>query len=87
MITDFKRWLEVTKGVYRYVIAAGACYEIHINYWDHETDILTANASLYIAGDWSSKTNKSFFERELLLESNTVQECLSAADKDYRENM
>lgn len=33
-----------------------------------DTDILTANASLYIVGDWTSVKDKStFFERELLL--------------------
>lgn len=48
---DLKNWLEITKGIYRHVISANVAYEIHINYWDMDTNILTANASLYIVGD------------------------------------
>ena len=87
MITDINNWKEVTKGIYRYVIAAGACYEIHINYWDHGTDIKTANSTLYLVGDWRDKEGNSFFERETLLNSQPVFECLEAAEKDYKENM
>lgn len=43
--TNLKDWKEVTKGIYRYVISANAAYEIHIKYWDMDTDILSANAS------------------------------------------
>ena len=46
-----ENWKEVTKGLYRYVVSAGCCYEIHIMYHAKDTDILTANASLYIVGD------------------------------------
>lgn len=31
-MTDLKNWTEVTKGLYRYVLAANAAYEIHILY-------------------------------------------------------
>lgn len=51
---NLKDWKEVTKGIYRYVISANVAYEIHIKYWDMDTDILSANASLYIVGDWRS---------------------------------
>lgn len=42
-----ENWTEITKGLYRYVVAASCCYEIHIMYHAKDTDILTANASLY----------------------------------------
>ena len=98
-IKDFKNWTEVTNELYRYVIAASVCYEIHVEHHDHGTDILTAKASLYIAGEWccpetrnkednsiiTPKTN--YFERELLMNSSSVQECLIAAIKDYNENI
>ena len=86
MMKDINNWKEVTKGIYRYVIAAGACYEIHINYWDHLTDIKTSNATLFLVGDWHN-SGENFFERETLLDSQPLVECLSAAEKDYKENM
>lgn len=87
MIKDLSNWTEITKGLYRYVIGANCCYEIHILYHSKSTDILTAKASAYIVGDWyTSKTDSSFFERECLLENQTVSECLEAAMKDNEEN-
>ena len=83
---ELKNWREVTRGLYRYVIAASACYEIHILYHDHETDIKTAKASLFIVGDWHSKNRGNFFEREGLLSEKPVFECLEAAKADYEEN-
>ena len=79
-------WTEVTKGLYRYVIASNVAYEIHIIYWESDTDILTAKASLYIVGNWRQYDGNSFFERELLLEEQPVFECLVAAEKDDKEN-
>ena len=76
---------EITKGLYRYVISAGCCYEIHIMYHAEDTDILTANASLYIVGDWTSfKNNSKFFERELLL-NGPLAACLEKAVEDEEE--
>lgn len=83
---DFDNWLEVTKGLYRYVIAAGACYEIHILCHCKDTDILTAKASLYIVGEWHNKINGDYFERECLIDSHPVFECIEAAIKDDEEN-
>ena len=54
-----ENWTEITKGLYRYVVAASCCYEIHIMYHAKGTNILTANASLYIVGDWCSTENNS----------------------------
>ena len=87
MITNINNWTEVTRGIYRYVIAAKACYELHINYWSHSTDIGTANATLFLAGEWRSTEDNDFFEREVLLADQPVFECLVAAEKDYKENM
>ena len=80
-----ENWTEVTKGLYRYAIAASYCYEIHIIYHAKNTDILTANASLYIVGDWTSVDNDSkFFERELLLNGPLIA-CLEKAVEDEKE--
>ena len=80
-----ENWTEVTKGLYRFVIAESSCYEIHIMYHSKETDILTANASLYIVGDWTSVDNDSkFFERELLL-NGPLAACLEKAVEDNKE--
>ena len=85
MIGDLKKWTEITKGLYRYVVAASVCYEIHIMYHAKDTDILTATASLYIVGDWTnSKNNSKFFERELLL-NGPVMACLEKAAEDEEE--
>jgi hypothetical protein len=83
---NLKNWTEVTKGLYRYVIGANACYELHILYHSKDTDILTAKASLFIAGDWSSRNNANFFERECLLAEKPLFECIKKAIKDNEEN-
>ena len=71
--------------MYRYVISAGCCYEIHIMYRAKDTDILAANASLYLVGDWTNLENKSrFFERKLLL-NGSVMACLEKAAEDEEE--
>lgn len=85
-LKDFEKWNEVTKGLYRYAISAGACYEIHILYHDTTTDIMSANASLYIVGDWRGVDGKNFFERECLLEKAPLMACLEKAIEDYKEN-
>lgn len=85
-MTELKNWKEVTRGLYRYVVATKVCYEIHILYWMHETDILTAKASLYLVGEWGKRSGESYFERELLLSEQPVFECLKAAKKDDEEN-
>lgn len=82
---DLKNWNEVTRGMYRYVISAGACYEIIIMHQDEGYDTLTANADLYLVGVWTDKKNNlRFFEREPLL-SGSVAECLEKAVEDYKE--
>ena len=84
-MNKLENWTEVTKGLYRYVISAGYCYEIHIMYHVKDTDILTANASLYIVGDWTSvKNNSKFFKRKLLL-NGPLAACLEKAVEDEKE--
>lgn len=85
-MNELKNWTAVPIGLYRYVISANCCYEIHILYWDHSTDILTAKASLYLVGKWRTKDRVSFFERECLLAEQPVFECLKAAVDDDKEN-
>lgn len=84
-MNEFKNWKEVTRGLYRYVIAPGACYEIHIIHWEHKTDILSANSMLYIVGEWGNNV-VSFFERKLLLKG-PMAACLQKAVEDYEENV
>ena len=83
---DLKNWAEVTRGLYRYVIAAKVCYELHILHWEFDTDILTAKASVYLVGNWVQSNGNSFFEREPILTEQPVFECLEAAEKDNAEN-
>ena len=89
MIDNIKNWKEVTIGIYRYVIAAGVAYEIHILYWNNKTDLLDAKAKLFIVGEWFEQEKGSFFEREELTSQTvvyTVLECLELAKRDNEEN-
>lgn len=84
---DFKNWKEITLGLYRYVLAPGAAYEIHIIYWDKETDIKTAKASLFIVGDWiDNKSGNQTIERSELLHEQPIFECLETAFEDDKQN-
>lgn len=86
-MNELKNWNEVTRGLYRYVVAAKVCYEIHILHWDFDTDILTAKASVFLVGNWIQSNGNSFFERECLLAERPVFECLEEAVRDMKENM
>ena len=84
-MNKLENWTEITKGLYQYVVAASCCYEIHIIYHAKSTDILTANASLYIVGYWTTaNSNCSYFERELLLNGPLIA-CLEKAVEDEKE--
>ena len=85
MITDIKNWTEVTRGIYRYVIAAKAAYEIHILNWNTQLPIESSRASLCIVGDWITSEG-NFFDRELLVKDGSLLHCLFIAEQDYREN-
>lgn len=67
-----ENWNEITRGLYRYVISSNICYEIHILTWNHKTDILSSNASVYITGE--------------LLYTGTLAACLEVAINDDKEN-
>lgn len=83
---ELKNWKEVSKGYYRYVIAANVAYEIFVEYWEHETPIETAKASLCIIGDWHINDGKSITEREWLGKELPILELLKIAYKDNEEN-
>lgn len=76
---------EATRGIYRYAIAENLCYEIHILTWDHKTDILSANACLYIVGDCETIDGRIRFQREQLYRG-TLAACLEVATEDYKNN-
>ena len=84
-IKDINNWTEVTKGMFRYVIAAGACYEIIVAYLNHDDILTEAYAKLYITGDWHSKERGSYFNRECIFEGTLIK-CLDKAAKDFSEN-
>lgn len=73
-LSDFDYWTTPIKGLYRYCIFAGCCYEIHIIRLDEGEDILNAQANL-------------FFEREILASYIFVADCIETAVEDYKENM
>ena len=76
---NFKDWIEVTEGIYRYAISANTAYEIHINYWNMKTNILSADASLYIVRNWHNKDGTNAVGRECLLDSMPVMACIGKA--------
>ena len=84
LMNNLENWKEVTKGIYRYVIAANVCYEIHILMWNHKTDILSAKAHLFISGEWLDG-DATYFERELLF-VGPVASCLGAAIENNKQN-
>ena len=63
------------------------CYEIHILHHDKDTDIMTAKASLYIAGDWHETNGAGYFERECMLNEQPVFVCIEKAVEDFKENV
>ena len=83
---ELKDWKEVTKGIYVNPISANAAYEIHIKYWDMKTDILSANAELYIVRDWHEKDGRNISEREIQLDYASVMDCIWKAVEDDKEN-
>lgn len=85
-LIELKNWKEVTLGLYRYVVAACACYELHILYHSMGTDIMTAKASLFLVGSWHNEHGNNWFERECMLSERPVFECLEAAANDWEEH-
>jgi hypothetical protein len=86
-MSELNNWNEITRGIYRYVIASKVCYEIHVLYWQHDTDVLTAKASLFLVGEWQANIDGFvYLERECLLSEQPVFECLNTAVIDNKEN-
>ena len=95
---DFKNWRYIfSKGChrycYRYVISSNTAYEIFIEYWDPDTPIETAKASLCrtktsycLVPDWYLNNEVTMTEREWLGKELPVQELLKIAYKDDKEN-
>ena len=82
-LTNLKNWTEITKGLYRYALTENSFYEIHISEQLEGEDIMTAEASLYIAGNWRSSEEGSSFKRECLLPNRPVFECITEALRDH----
>lgn len=87
LMKDLNNWAEITRGLYRVVVGANVCYEIHINIREIHTPVLIANASLFLVGNWWDKNGVSFFSRECLLEKQSVKKCIEKAIQDYKKNM
>lgn len=85
-IANLAEWKEISKGLYKYILSARTCYEIHILYHNNKTDILSANARIYVVGTWIDKNGDELFERKCLLEKAPVVACLGKALEDYKEN-
>lgn len=87
-ILDIRNWALVSRGFYRYVVAADVCYEIHLIKHYLDKPFIKANANLYLVGDWRDATQQvNYFERQLLCENKSVEELLAFAKKDFEENM
>ena len=78
-----ENWSETMHGIFVYVINANCRYEIQVMYHAKDTNILTANVSLYyVVGEWArTKDNSNFFERKLLL-NGPLCACLEKAVED-----
>lgn len=89
-ILDLNNWTKVGNdwcGIYRYVIAAKCAYEIIVNFHYLDTDILNADASLYIIGMWNKKNDpRTFIERELIASNKPISTLLEYALDDYIHN-
>lgn len=83
LMKDLNNWQEVTKGLYRFVVASNVCYEIQINIHQFKTPLVKANASVFLVGEWVDKNGINFFSRECLLSKQSVRNCIEKAIKDY----
>lgn len=87
MITNFDDWILVTEGLYLYKIKDNIRYELYIKYCEPYTNILKFPASLYISGTYHTKKILAgrYFNRNLLLESHSIGNCIAYAQKHYNE--
>lgn len=85
MINNFSSWTELGNDIYCYRIAPSVAYEIHISHWEWGTPVEKATAMAYISGKWRNRQYGNYFEREVLLEKGTVEECMNCILEDYRK--
>ena len=76
-LINLENWKEISKGYYHFTINPRCAYEIVIKFWYESTNILTANADLYVVGEWDGDSG-NFIKRELIL-SGPVCACLEKA--------
>lgn len=78
-----ENWVETMHGIFVYVINANCRYEIQVMYHAKDTNILTANASLYyVVGEWTrTRDNSNSFERKSLF-NGPLYACLEKAVED-----
>lgn len=85
-LENLGNWSEVTKGIYKYALTEDVSYEIHLLHQPEGGDLMTAKASLYLAGYWKDYNVaeiNSYFKRECLLAEATVFECMLESLKDH----
>lgn len=75
-----ENWVETMHGIFVYVIDANCRYEIQVIHYAKDTNILTANASLYyVVGEWvRTREDSSSFERKFLF-NGPLYACLEKA--------
>ena len=83
---DINNWNEISIGYYRFVIGAKIAYEIIVEYYEHDTPIETAKASLCLVGVWNNRNKANTTEREWLAKELPIQELLEIAYNDNEEN-
>lgn len=75
------------RGVWRYILAANACYEIVVIRAKDSGELsINDKAYGYVSGVWTNEsTRESYYERECLTgaEPVTVEDCLTAFQRDY----
>lgn len=86
-VRNLDNWSEVTRGLYRYVIAPGAAYELHVIDWDYDSTIDDAIWSAYVVGEWQDTKSNLKFSRECLCSNANLKTCLDAVAKDAKENI
>lgn len=83
-IQKFENWTEVSRGYYRYVVAANACYELMAIQQGATTG--PDYYALYVTGEWKDPNGVPYFKRECLQSCETMANCLYIAQKDYDAN-
>jgi hypothetical protein len=82
-MSDLNTWTEITDGIYKYQIDVNFAYEIHILYWHHNTNIITARASLYLL---DNRKSKKVLTRTCISDSVTLDKCIEDA-LQHKRNM